>query len=41
MPENIPPPQNTIGPENPIDNPEEKSRVIKKVIFLKKKFIII
>jgi hypothetical protein len=37
MPENIPPPQNTIGPENPIDNPEEKSLVIKKVIFLKKK----
>jgi hypothetical protein len=37
MSENIPPPQNTIGPENPIDNPEEKSLVIKKVIFLKKK----
>ena len=37
MVENTPPSQNTIGPENPIDNPEEKSLVIKKVIFLKKK----
>lgn len=37
MVENAPPSQTTIGPENPIDNPEEKSLVIKKVIFLKKK----
>lgn len=37
MPENTTPPENRIGPENPMDNPEEKSLVIKKVIFLKKK----
>lgn len=37
MVENTPPSQTTIGPENTVDNPEEKSLVIKKVIFLKKK----
>jgi hypothetical protein len=37
MVENTPPSENTVGPENTIDNPEEKSLVIKKVIFLKKK----